>query len=401
MKKIAILVLFNLITFTVFSQGVDFEHGTLQETLDKAKKENKLVFIDCYTTWCGPCKWMSKETFPQKEVGDYFNEQFVNLKLDCEKGEGIAIAKKYDVQAYPTLLFLDTNGDVLHTMVGGKAAADLLEGAKNAVDPNKRSSNIAEKYNKGERDVDFVLSYIKSLDEAYNREKSAEVSKELLASLPIEKFANKDMFNVVANANVAYGSKDYKYVLQHREQLLAKVDSTQYFSVLNGAIARHLNKTASTCTSIEELNAEIELCKKDNVSKYQNDLEKRLVYSFYLSQKEFDKWFDLKLEEAETLKGEPSYMYKLHGIGNEVYANPKFNGFKEPLDRALQLGHTMIADNNGLIMGNLLLSKLYLKAGNKEKALKHFNIFFETNEKAGGLNDHPSVTSIKNGIDNL
>ncbi|MGJ8732654.1 MAG: thioredoxin family protein [Cellulophaga sp.] len=401
MKKIAVLLLFGLMTITVFSQGINFEHGTLQEALDKAQKENKLVFVDTYTTWCGPCKWMTKEIFPQEKVGEFFNENFVSIKIDCEKGEGIGIASKYTVTAFPTLLFLNANGKVVHKMVGGKQANDLIQGGKDALDPNKRSTSVAARYASGDRDLDFVLSYIKSLDEAYNKGKSAQVSKELLASLPIEKFANKDMFKVVANAGVTYKSKEYNYVLENKAKLLNKVDSTQYFSVLNGAISRHLNKIASTCSSIEKLNTEIELCKKDNVSKYQTSLEKGLVYTFYLSQKDFDKWFDLKLKEAEEFKNKPNYVYKLHDIGNEVYANPKFNGFKEPLDRALQLGHKMISGNDGLIMGNLLLSKLYLKAGNKEKALKHFNVFFETNEKAGGLNDHPSVTSIKNGIDSL
>ncbi|WP_349664850.1 thioredoxin family protein [Cellulophaga lytica] len=401
MKKIATLLLFNLIAFTVFSQGINFEHGTLQQALNKAQKENKLVFVDTYTTWCGPCKWMTKEIFPQKEVGDFFNKNFVSIKIDCENGEGVNIAKKYGVQAYPTLLFLNDNGNIVHTLVGGKDASNLIQGGKNALDPNKRSSNMAERYANGERDLDFVLSYVTGLDAAYNRTKSAEVCKELLATMPIEKFTNKDLFKVVTNAGVDYKSKEYNYVLENKKMLLKKVDSTQYFSVINGAIIKHLNKTASTCGNIEELNAEIERCKKDNVSKYQSHLEKRLVYSFYLSQKKYDKWFDLKLAEAEKLKGKPNYVYVVHAIGDEVYKNPKFYGSDASLQRAIKIGHQLADDKDGIIMGSFMLAKLYLKVKNKEQALKYFNTFYTSNEKAGGLNDHPSVSSVKNGIDSL
>ena len=74
-----------------FSQGINFvpEDMKWQDVLAKAKKENKIVFVDAYTTWCGPCKWMAANIFPTKEVGDVFNASFVNAKIDMEKGEGI------------------------------------------------------------------------------------------------------------------------------------------------------------------------------------------------------------------------------------------------------------------------------------------------------------------------
>lgn len=401
MKKIIVLLLLTIASAPVFSQGVAFEHGTFKEALEKAKKENKIVFLDCYTTWCSPCKWMTKEIFPQKEVGDYFNEHFVNLKLDCEKGEGIEIAKKYGITAYPTLLFIDTNGETLHKLVGGKPAEDLIKGAENAVDPSKRIKVIAERYTNGERNLEFVLNYISLLDAAYDTKKSKEVSKELVSRLPIEKFGNKNMFKVLANSNVNYASKEYKYVLKNQVNLLAKVDSTQYYNVLSGAIRNHLQKTAENCNNLEELNATIDLCKQDYVSKYQDGLEKKLIYSYYIAKKELKKWFDLKLEEANKLKGTQNYVYFIHDIGDEVVKNPKFEGSKESIDRALKMGHEIADTEDGIIMGNFLLAKLYLKTGYKEKALKYYNTFFKTNEEAGGNNVHPSVSNVKNAIDSL
>lgn len=86
----------------------DFRHITFDEALQAAKKEKKHVFIDFYTDWCGPCKRMSREVFPQKSVGDFMNARFVCLKLNAEK-EGVELAKKYGVKAYPTYYVIDLN----------------------------------------------------------------------------------------------------------------------------------------------------------------------------------------------------------------------------------------------------------------------------------------------------
>lgn len=109
------------------SDGIRFETGSLKTILAKAKAENKLVFIDVYAVWCGPCKRMASEVFTQKKVGDYFNQTFVNAKFDAEKGEGIEVAKKYGVKAYPTFLLLNGDGVKVGQMVGGSPADDFIK----------------------------------------------------------------------------------------------------------------------------------------------------------------------------------------------------------------------------------------------------------------------------------
>ena len=116
------IALFMLISFSGFAQeeeGIRFEDvDSLEAALKLAKEQNKLVFMDCYTTWCGPCVHLTKNIFPIKEVGDFYNANFINVKFDMEKDAGIGIAKKYHVRAYPTLLFLDANGEVVHKHLG-------------------------------------------------------------------------------------------------------------------------------------------------------------------------------------------------------------------------------------------------------------------------------------------
>lgn len=113
--------------------GIKFFHGTLKEAKAKAKKENKLIFIDCYTTWCGPCKSMAKKTFVNKEVGEYFNKNFICLKIDMEKGDGLTIGTSYSIEAYPTYLFIDSKGELKHRDLGYIDSERFIEVGKTAL----------------------------------------------------------------------------------------------------------------------------------------------------------------------------------------------------------------------------------------------------------------------------
>ena len=113
-------------TLPVQSQVV-FEETGIKAVFQKAREENKLVFMDCYTSWCGPCKKMLKEVFSRKDIGEYMNTRFVNYKQDMEQEEGKELAGKYGVKVYPTFFILDAAGEVRHKMVGGMTAEEFLK----------------------------------------------------------------------------------------------------------------------------------------------------------------------------------------------------------------------------------------------------------------------------------
>ncbi|MBN2807677.1 MAG: thioredoxin family protein [Prolixibacteraceae bacterium] len=99
-------------------KGIHFHQGTWDEALALAKKENKLIFLDISASWCPPCKLLKANTFTNAEVGYLFNTQFINVAVDGEKGEGIALARKFQVSAYPTLLFINAEGKVVKKAMG-------------------------------------------------------------------------------------------------------------------------------------------------------------------------------------------------------------------------------------------------------------------------------------------
>jgi thioredoxin len=113
--------------------GIQFETGTWAEVLQKAKDENKIIFVDAYAKWCGPCKWMDKKVFVDPSVGAFFNENFINYKFDMEVGEGRAFASKYMIRNYPTFLFLDGEEKIVHRTIGSRAAEQLITLGKEAL----------------------------------------------------------------------------------------------------------------------------------------------------------------------------------------------------------------------------------------------------------------------------
>ncbi len=119
--------------------GIDFNHdATFDELLAQAKVENKLIFVDAYATWCGPCKMMERQVFNKASVGDFFNTNFINLKLDVEKGEGPDLARRYGVRAMPTYLFIDGDGNVVHTAMGAMPEGRFLHLGQAALEERAR-----------------------------------------------------------------------------------------------------------------------------------------------------------------------------------------------------------------------------------------------------------------------
>lgn len=124
MKKIVLIALFALCGTLAAAAQTRFVDLTLKKAVERAAEEQKLVFVDLYATWCGPCQQMTRTVFPQKEVGDYMNEHFVSVKYDIEKElDGKELKRRYAVRSIPTYLVFDGSGRLVLTF-GGALPAD-------------------------------------------------------------------------------------------------------------------------------------------------------------------------------------------------------------------------------------------------------------------------------------
>ncbi|MBR1464270.1 MAG: thioredoxin family protein [Prevotella sp.] len=164
-------------------EGIHFVDAPIATVLQMARQQGKLVFVDCYTSWCGPCKKMTQEVFPQKVVGDYFNKVFVSTKIDMEKGEGPQLGKQWDVNAYPTLLVLNPDGSVKFRTVGSMTPQAFVDDMKNRVE-NYKDPAFVVSYGEGNRSPEVVQQYIKWLEQNRQTGKLKEVIDGYLSSDP-------------------------------------------------------------------------------------------------------------------------------------------------------------------------------------------------------------------------
>ncbi|NVK63707.1 MAG: thioredoxin family protein [Flavobacteriales bacterium] len=133
MKKVIGVLFFAVVAVALMSSfagdknGIEFSNISLEKAKKQASKSGKLIFIDAYTDWCGPCKRMAATTFKDPEVGEFFNENFINMKVEMEKdADGREIAQRYRVRAYPTLLIIDGDGNLKKSIIGFKSKNQLL-----------------------------------------------------------------------------------------------------------------------------------------------------------------------------------------------------------------------------------------------------------------------------------
>lgn len=164
--RLSLTLSLSLLACALSAQGIEFFHGTWAEALEKAKSEERLIFVDAYASWCGPCKRMAAQTFPDAQAGEFFNANFLNLKIDMEKPENAEFAKKYPVNSYPTLMFIDATGKIVMKEVGGKNVEQLLETGRKALGKNDKSVDFEKKYAEGDRDPKMLFDYVRSLNAA-------------------------------------------------------------------------------------------------------------------------------------------------------------------------------------------------------------------------------------------
>ncbi|ALR30830.1 thiol:disulfide interchange protein [Chryseobacterium sp. IHB B 17019] len=360
MKKIAILSSL-FIGAVVFAQGIKFEDTNFTTILAKAKKENKLVFIDAYTTWCGPCKLMVKNVFPQKAVGDYYNAHFVNAKIDMEKGEGIEIAKKYNVKAFPTYLFVDGNGEIVHRTLGYVEENDFIQFAKDAGDPNKRLTALKQKFENGEKNTEFL----KNLAEltVYNDAEFAGRVLERYFSGKTELDKDDVQMLLMAVQNQGTESPMYK-IFQSKKAEITKVFSTERYDAFdkNIKINTIFKKSYNTDTKVWNDSYFMTEAQKFMTKNEAEKILKRAKAGRALKDKDIPTYEKLSLELYKDTSAANSE--ELNSIAWNFFENVNT---KSSLEKAVTWAQESVKKDENYANTDTL-ANLYNKIGDKKNA---------------------------------
>lgn len=266
MKKL--ILLFVLIPFLGIAQdkGTHFEHGlTWKQVQEKAKKENKYLFVDCFTTWCGPCKYMTSTIFPQEKVGTFFNKNFVNVKVQFDKtkedseevkswyADAAAIDKAYKIQAYPTFLIFSPQGELVHRIVGGGDADGIIAAAQKALSPETQYYTLLKKYEAGNVTPESLKKLAVIASEAYDQENSGKVAAAYLETQT--DLYTKDNLEFLGKFTKNSKSKGFQLMLKEPGKVDAVLGKGKSAQVLSGVILQeeiypHLRKATANLDSL-------------------------------------------------------------------------------------------------------------------------------------------------------
>jgi thiol-disulfide isomerase/thioredoxin len=307
--SISLAVCCLLLNFSA-AQGIDFFHGTWEEALVKAQEEEKLIFVDAYAVWCGPCKRMAKNVFTKEDVGEYYNAHFINIKMDMEKEPGRAFGQTYPVSAFPTLFYIDEKGEVLKKVVGGRQADGFLQLGEAIAGSYDRSEDLEVLYNDGDRSYDLVLKYIQALNNA--NKPSLKVANEFLRENP--DISQEQKANFLFEALTASDSRIFDLFINDRHaiedlkgnKLVAQKIEEACWNSIQTAMefeARELVEEAKT--KMKET-----LGDKNKEFAYQADYE----YSKAVADIDMLKASSLKIAK-EIAKNDPE---RLHDLCNEI-----------------------------------------------------------------------------------
>lgn len=240
----SIKVTFWLLLFTITqvnAQGIEFFHGTYEEALEESKAQGKLIFVDAYAEWCGPCKKMAATVFKEEKVGTFYNQNFINMKIDMEKGEGPKLARKFGVRAYPTFFFLDEKGAVVAKATGGRQTEQFLQLGANALKKYDKSGEYAEKYEQGERSPDLLRKYAYAL--LASKKEHLKIANEYLNTQ--DDFTKEVNLNAIFDFATEADSRIFDLLIEHKSAIVKLKSETVVLNKIETACLATARKAAS------------------------------------------------------------------------------------------------------------------------------------------------------------
>ncbi len=270
MKKTVLLIALFVITTAAFGQ-INFEKGTVSEVFAKAKAENKVVMVDVMTDWCVWCVELDNLVYSRPDVYSYANSKQINYKIDAEKGEGIAFKEKYKVEGYPTILFIDGDGNEVDRIYGYYPAAQFKE---MMMDYSQKKNTYTDLKAKLEKDPSDVEANFKMADKLLTMDKTDEAKsnyKKIIEVDPDNKYGRTD-----DSKYMLAEFSDTSVVISNLEKFVAENPDSD---VLKDALTSLGDKYNSNRADI----ATADKWYKEALSKFPNDEQVKISYGRFLN----------------------------------------------------------------------------------------------------------------------
>lgn len=214
----------NISSYYAQNQPIQFLQLSLAEALAKAKKENKLVFLDFTASWCMPCKAMDKEVFIVDKVGSLFNKKYISVKISTEDPAGKALAQKYNVYEIPTLLFLNYQGVVLMRSEGYMPPQELVKLSEQVSKINLTKVKEYADFTQNPSNPSYLLKYLEYLNTT-DSESGQPVFEDYFAEVPKAALSSKENWIILKSYTKSTKSKAFNRVMDLRHEFNSKYGS--------------------------------------------------------------------------------------------------------------------------------------------------------------------------------
>ncbi|MBB4079567.1 thiol-disulfide isomerase/thioredoxin [Lewinella aquimaris] len=324
-----ILLLILVLSTTVAGQGIDFFQGSWPEALARAEAEDKLIFVDAYAEWCGPCKMMTANVFPDPEVGAYFNANFINVKFDMEKPESEEFREVHYAKAFPTLLFIDAKNEVVHRLVGARQSPQLLRDAAAAlaqVDDVDKLKSAYEAKGTAEATYKYVRAFIRS------GESHLRIANDHLRAADLDFTAPATLRLILISATEA-DSRIYDLLLEHR----AAIAELEGAKAVNEQARRAVRATFEK--ALEYRDDKLMETAVDKLALVDRDESRRLASEgeFALALRGADRKVLVKATKNYLKKGADGDVERLRELFKNL-ENSSFIDYSEVIDLAVEAG---------------------------------------------------------------
>lgn len=359
MKNLLIVLLICVLTINLYSQdsAINFDNGEWSSILAKAKEQDKLIFVDAFAVWCGPCKKMANEVFPDAEVAEYYNANFVNVKMDMERGEGLEVASTYEVTAYPTLLFINGDGDLVHKGLGYHQKSQFLELGEAASDPSSQLVSLQARYDKGDRDPSLLKNLTKAAQNAGGKNYGS-VALEYLETQ--DDWKKPEILDFILSYTTDVTSKPYTFLLENRRAFNNEFGKDLVDRHVDRMINNEIYKGEGGSISLEEIDA----LYKQGLPEKADKLSSQFRIKYYERAGDGAKYAEATSNYLDNFP--PTNWQEYNSIAWTYYEN--FDD-KEMLNKALGWAKKSVEmDNN--FYNNDTVAALYYKLGMKKQGIK-------------------------------
>ena len=361
MKNIIILLFILIFANQVFPEeekGIQFENGTWSEILSKAAKENKLVFLDAFASWCGPCKWMAKNVFTNDSAAEFYNKYFINAQIDMEKGEGVEIAKKYGIRAYPTFLYVNSNGELIHRTCGSCPVKNFIQNGRDALNPETQLAAIKARFEGNTNNSDLAIKYF-SVMESGCMQFDSELSKYFNTQKKSD-LTSAVNWEIINRFLTDYNSDAFKYLISHKKDFINLYSEKDVNEKVYNVYAASLNQLIRSKNSneYEKLKKEILQSGISNT----DEMISKADLIFYQRNKEWKQYLETAEKLANTYCKDDFNV--LNNISWTIFEN--FNDKSSLLKAEKWAKHSVVLRD--MYFNNDTYANILFKLGKKKEA---------------------------------